>query len=137
VCRAQHSTRVLYPRPEAPAEASAAAAAAAKGEPAAAATSARPALTTVAEELGKGIRALGQLASEEGGEGAGAERKPSMLSDALSSALCHVNRFAPAKATAKGTALRPRLLASPPPTLTCGPFQWQSMGLSRLPLYRL
>ena len=45
-----------------------------------------------------------------------------MLSDALSSALCHVNRFAPAKATAKGTALRPRLLASPPPL----PFQCQA-----------
>ena len=106
-------TRVLYPRPETPDEAANAAEAAAKddssrGAPSAAA---RPALNTVADELGHGIRTLGQLEEEADDEQSGGDHGgSSMLADALSCALCHVNRFAPTKAAGSPTALKPRVL---------------------------
>lgn len=113
-------TRVLYPPPQTAEEATKAAEAAAKGEaslhggsvPSAAA---RPVLNTVADELGRGIRTLGQV-----GDGDDEEQKSgdggSMLADALSCALCHVNRFAPAKDAGSPSALKPRVLV-----LSCSP----------------
>lgn len=124
----RRSTRVLYPPPETPDEAVKAAEAAAKKDDSSLGASgpsaaARPALNKVADELGHGIRTLGQLeeeddddAEEEDGSGGSGGGGSSMLANALSCALCHVNRFAPAKDAGSPSALKPRVLV-----VSCSP----------------
>ena len=88
VAGAPWGSKVLYPSPEQAVDATAAAV---QGG------SARPSLSAIAEQVGQGVRRIASA-----GSAGGAVKKeevaagPTQLADALSRALCVLNRFAPA-----------------------------------------